>query len=214
MKYIDADKLIAEIERLMGLLPKEQGVSINLDWERNTLVALHQFIISLQQEQSSFPSNLDEAAKEALPCPMGSLTSEEMPTPEPGYSFYQMVKMFKAGAEWMASRVQSEGDLEKEIMQYQREDMDRDTTVKDVARHFYELGRNTRKPIWHNVAEETPTKYGEEVIVAFRNKNKEDGIWLYDLIQCWEGKWEPRVNWETPVKWAYVKDLDNAKKEE
>jgi hypothetical protein len=30
----------------------------------------------------------------------------------------------------------SEVDLEKEIIRYQREDMDRDTTVRDVARHF------------------------------------------------------------------------------
>ena len=89
------------------------------------------------------------------------------------------------------------------------------TAVMRLARHFYELGLNARKSIWHNVSEETPTSYGEEVIVACRNKNKEDGIWLYDLIQCWEGKWEPRVNWETPVKWAYVKDLDiEARKEE
>ena len=86
--------------------------------------------------------------------------------------------------------------------------------IKETARHFYELGRNTRNSIWHNVAEEMPTKYGSEVIVACRNKNKEDGIWLYDSIQCWEGKWEPRVNWETPVKWVYVRDLDNTKNEE
>ena len=85
--------------------------------------------------------------------------------------------------------------------------------IRAIAHRFYELGLNARKSIWHNVSEETPTKYGEEVIVACRNKNKEDGIWLYDLLQCWEGKWEPRVNWETPVKWAYVKDLDNARKE-
>ena len=86
--------------------------------------------------------------------------------------------------------------------------------IKEIAHHFYELGLNARKSIWHNVAEETPTKIGSEVIVACRNKNKEDGIWLYDLIQCWEGKWQPRENWETPVKWAYVRDLDNARKED
>lgn len=40
---------------------------------------------------------------------------------------------------------QPDVDLEKEIIRYQREDMDRDTTVGDVARHFYELGRNARK---------------------------------------------------------------------
>lgn len=31
-------------------------------------------------------------------------------------------------------------DLEKEIMRYQREIYDRDTTVKDVAKHFFKLG--------------------------------------------------------------------------
>ena len=40
---------------------------------------------------------------------------------------------------------QPEVDLEKEIIRYQREDMDRDTTVGDVAHHFYELGLNARK---------------------------------------------------------------------
>lgn len=35
---------------------------------------------------------------------------------------------------------QPEVDLEKEIIRYQREDMDRDTTVGDVAHHFYKLG--------------------------------------------------------------------------
>lgn len=40
---------------------------------------------------------------------------------------------------------QQEVDLEKEIIHYQREVMDRDTTVRDVARHFYELGLNARK---------------------------------------------------------------------
>ena len=117
---------------------------------------------------------------------------------------------------------QSEVELEKEIYKWIAEgditdirfgDYD-DLDIERTARHFYELGFNARKPMWHSIAEETPTDYGSEVIVACRNKNKEDGIWLYDLIQCWEGKWEPRVNWETPVKWAYVEDLDNARKEE
>lgn len=52
---------------------------------------------------------------------------------------------------------------------------------------------------WHNIPEESP-EFGDTVIVACKNKNKEDGIWLYDLIQCWEGKWKPRENWETPLK--------------
>ena len=40
---------------------------------------------------------------------------------------------------------QPEVDLEKEIIRYQREDMDRDTTVRDVAQHFWNKGYNARK---------------------------------------------------------------------
>lgn len=66
---------------------------------------------------------------------------------------------------------------------------------------------------WHNISEETP-EFGDTIIVACKNKNKEDGIWLYDLIHCWEGKWEPRENWEAPLKWISVDKLGlNARKE-
>ncbi len=115
---------------------------------------------------------------------------------------------------------QPEVDLEKIIGQTYHDGSVTDTSnidhvgYENIARYFYELGLKARKSIWHNVSEEVPTKNGLEVIVACRNKNKEDGIWLYDLIQCWEGKWEPRENWETPVKWAYIRDLDDARKEE
>ena len=61
--------------------------------------------------------------------------------------------------------------------------------------------------VWHDVEKETPTSFGEGVIVLCKNKNKEDGIWLTDFIPCWEGEWKPRDNWETPVKWAYVRDF-------
>lgn len=36
-------------------------------------------------------------------------------------------------------------DLKKEIMKYQREIYDRDTTVRDVAKHFFELGLKAQK---------------------------------------------------------------------
>lgn len=61
--------------------------------------------------------------------------------------------------------------------------------------------------IWHDVAKETPTKTGEGVLVLCKNKNKPDGIWLCDFIPVWEGKWEPRQNYEAPVKWAYISDI-------
>ena len=47
----------------------------------------------------------------------------------------------------MKEQEQPEVDLEKEIIRYQREDMDRDTTVRDVAHHFFERGLNARKEV-------------------------------------------------------------------
>ena len=94
MKFIDADKLIADIENLYDNMLKRIKIDKDnsdywagkADAYRNVIDA----IVSLQQEQP-------------------------------------------------------EADLEKEIIRYQREDMDRDTTVGDVARHFYKLGFNARK---------------------------------------------------------------------
>lgn len=111
-----------------------------------------------------------------------------------------------------------EVDLEKEIEAHIDECLDVkfpttniELIKKDVeytARKFFELGLSTQtSTVWHYVSEEIPTKFGNSIIVASKNKNKEDGIWLYDLIQSWEGEWNPRVNWENPVKWAYMEDL-------
>lgn len=61
--------------------------------------------------------------------------------------------------------------------------------------------------IWHDVSKEVPTSFGEYILVLCKNKNKPDGIWLADLIQSWEGSWEPRENYENPVKWAYLRDI-------
>ena len=104
-------------------------------------------------------------------------------------------------------------DLEKEIGKYlDANDIEFSHQIKllDFAKHFFELGLTEQTPtVWHYVSAEIPTKFGNPIIVACKNKNKEDGIWLYDLIQSWEGEWSPRVNWETPVKWAYMDDLLN-----
>ena len=46
-------------------------------------------------------------------------------------------------AAWKAGKEKQElldVDLEKEILRYQREDMDRDTTVRDIAHHFAQWG--------------------------------------------------------------------------
>lgn len=64
-----------------------------------------------------------------------------------------------------------------------------------------------RNHVWHDYTLEPPTNFGETLIVLCKNKNKEDGIWLADIIQSWEGEYKPRENWEKPVKWAYLADL-------
>ena len=65
---------------------------------------------------------------------------------------------------------------------------------------------------WINVMEQLPP-IGTEIIIAMRNKNMgEDGIWLYDICEYYGGRidrndnWEGKVNWETPIYWAYINE--------
>ena len=76
MKYIDSEKLIAGIKHLQEKFPVA------------TYEALYYLITSLQQEQPSLPSNLDDAAKEfAHNYDMGACDGIAQ-------------DCFKAGAEW------------------------------------------------------------------------------------------------------------------
>ena len=105
------------------------------------------------------------------------------------------------------NEVLHQADLKVE-MQYHKD-------IEDAYKAGFELGLSAQtSTVWHYVSEEIPTKFGNPIIVASKNKNKEDGIWLYDLIQSWEGEWNPRVNWENPVKWVYMDDLLKQKKGE
>lgn len=53
----------------------------------------------------------------------------------------------------------------------------------------------------------------EPIIIAMKNKNKEDGIWLYDLCKFFGGdytdnnNWEDKVNWEIPIYWMPIPNL-------
>ena len=106
MKYIDAEKLSKAIE------DKGLDCSFALKMERLDTLAL---IDELQQEQSSLPSNLDEAAEE-----YADYNSQRWH--EDGDVYYDHSKImdaFKAGAEWMAGR-----DEEQEPEYYQHFDPD------------------------------------------------------------------------------------------
>lgn len=46
---------------------------------------------------------------------------------------------------------------------------------------------------------------GKKVITACKNKNMEDGIWLYDICYYYyDTGWENRDNWEDVLYWAYI----------
>lgn len=59
-QYIDKDALVAEIERLARLLPKEEGLSMNLDWARNTLSCLYGFLNTLEVKEVDFENAYKE----------------------------------------------------------------------------------------------------------------------------------------------------------
>ena len=85
------------------------------------------------------------------------------------------------------------------------ENLTTDKLLEETEGMAKEVRDIVKEEIWHDVLN-PPKSFGEEIIVLCRNKNKPDGIWLSDLIY-WEGEYEPRINWERPVKWAYLKDI-------
>ena len=153
MKYIDAEKLVAEIERQRvsfeynGKTPDERA------WR--CFGELISFISSLPQEQPSLPSNLNEAAEEYLE------QYNESEFGNGGDDWDDDIRItFKAGAEWMARQTkqeQPEVDLEKEIRSMWElcEPIDEGMGVESaymhieafdiIARQFYELGLKARK---------------------------------------------------------------------
>ena len=176
-KYIDAEKLLAEIQRR-----KRQNTTIR---ERSILIDIETAIVALQQEQpmpdstklielwhedkemlkeKDFRDDQWRLAFNAFLCGFGRgiAVKRERPVGEQTCKtcgFYENNCPFIRGKlipypsrvckdytySVMKAREHSEVDLEKEIIRYQREDMDRDTTVRDVARHFYKLGLKARK---------------------------------------------------------------------
>ena len=65
---------------------------------------------------------------------------------------------------------------------------------------------------WIKFTKQFPPSDGTSILIAMKNKNKEDGIWLYDICNYYGGdisdndNWEGKVNWELPVYWCYIND--------
>ena len=140
MKYIDSEKLIAEIKRRRdSALERQKNLEkIGQKTVLDKMIAFNlnkilSFITSLQQEQPE--PTCKSCGFYENNCPFIRNTFKPYPNGICKDYTYSVMK----------EQEQTEVDFEKEIIRYQREDMDRDTTVRDVARHFYELGLNARK---------------------------------------------------------------------
>lgn len=98
---------------------------------------------------------------------------------------------------------------EKEILNgvyYQNHlaDIDGESFIKGT-----EWADNHPKSPWIKITEKIPP-HQEPIIIVMKNKNKEDGIWLYDLCMFFGGdytdnnNWEEKVNWEIPIYWMPI----------
>ena len=162
MKYIDAEKLKKEIENLKidfikfhtGIDPELVKSYLGYRSYDNVL----SLIDSLQQERPSLPPNLDETAEKYAQkeypdepsCGQWG-TGDYEPPVDMEYPREIAKDAFKAGAEWMARQMkqeQPEVDLEKEIDKAMKSDLCpeeiSDYDFCRIARHFYELGKNSK----------------------------------------------------------------------
>ena len=94
MKYIDTKKLIAKIQGLRS----ESCISESDEYYEYAKSEIIGIIESLQQEQPSLPSNLDEAAFKYENAEFESGHNEC------GYAPQDIFDAFKAGAKWMAEQ--------------------------------------------------------------------------------------------------------------
>lgn len=75
-----------------------------------------------------------------------------------------------------------------------------------------EIADSHPKSPWIKFTEKYPPQQ-EPIIISAKNKNKEDGIWLYDLCMFFGGdytdnkNWENKINWEIPIYWMPIPNL-------
>ena len=149
MKYIDAEKLIAEIKRRLKRYDPDYTSA------GSELKGLLSFVASLQREQ---PDNedIDKVAQELYEHLYELKRRNNVPTNL--YDKQEIIDLWKAGIEYGrshpkqahfadASKMGPEVDLEKEIEMYisSKKLLDYAFLVPSIARHFYELGLNARK---------------------------------------------------------------------
>lgn len=137
MKYIDADRLRAEIKFAKSVYddPKRVVYGVADAYRQDGRAAMCDDILkridSLQQDETQVDKML---SSQIWWEEQGWIMIPPDATVEGIDSLLREVKK-------KLQQEQPEVYLEKEIIRYQREVMDRDTTVRDVALHFFELGQ-------------------------------------------------------------------------
>lgn len=152
MKYIDSEKLIAEIERRQELNVeqfKKGLISVDTLTARDSqLLGLKDFINSLPEDEPS--EDLEKAAEEHSKIVFN------------GLSVIDNIEAFKAGAQWQkeqkpasgnSEKPNDQGNLEKEIEKYYYEHfaflsnvhIPTLTILSNIAEYFYEQGKKAMK---------------------------------------------------------------------
>ena len=57
---------------------------------------------------------------------------------------------------------------------------------------------------WHKISDGDFPKTTGEYLTVCRNKNKEDGIFLYEVVYYTGDGWEERTNWEDIIAWREI----------
>ena len=57
---------------------------------------------------------------------------------------------------------------------------------------------------WHKISDGDFPKTTDDYLVVCRNKNKEDGIFLYEIAYYTGEGWENRTYWENVIAWHEI----------
>ena len=57
---------------------------------------------------------------------------------------------------------------------------------------------------WHNLSDGDFPKITGDYLTVCRNKNMEDGIFLYEVVYYHGTGWEERTNWEDIIAWHEI----------
>lgn len=156
MKYIDSEKLIAEIERRLNIVEPHKDTFESAAACRQELIWMKDFIASLQQEQAK--GNL-EYWLEHFGMPKENIDNCITQIAQ-GYGACRYFEGIQHGAEAvneLAKQEQPEVELKKEMEEYFKGWTETDegiachyqyvdlNTCRGIARHFFNLGLNARK---------------------------------------------------------------------